>query len=116
MDRHRPVLEGPDRPITDTLPTRQKKAAEGCILYFELRNPSSALGHHIVVLDSQSDNFSGSDGKESPCSAGDPGSILWSGRSPGEGNGNLLQYSCLENPWAEEPGSTVHGLQRVGHN
>ena len=40
----------------------------------------------------------GSDGKESACSAGDLGSILGSGRSPGEGNGNPLQYSCLENP------------------
>ena len=39
----------------------------------------------------------GSDGKESPCSAGDPGSIPGLGRSPGEGNGNPLQYSCLEN-------------------
>ena len=39
----------------------------------------------------------GSDGKESACSAGDPGSITMSGRSPGEGNGNPLQYSCLEN-------------------
>ena len=37
-----------------------------------------------------------SDGKESACNAGDPGSILRSGRSPGEGNGYLLQYSCLE--------------------
>ena len=36
-------------------------------------------------------------GKESACSAGDPGSIPGSGRSPGEGNGNPLQYSCLEN-------------------
>ena len=40
----------------------------------------------------------GSDGKESTCSAGDLGSILGLGRSPGEGNGNPLQYSCLENP------------------
>ena len=39
----------------------------------------------------------GSDSKESACSAGDPGLILGSGRSPGEGNGNPLQYSCLEN-------------------
>ena len=39
----------------------------------------------------------GSDGKESACSAGDPGSIPGLGRSPGEGNGNPLQYSCLEN-------------------
>ena len=40
----------------------------------------------------------GSDGKESACNAGDPGSIPGSGRSPGEENGNPLQYSCLENP------------------
>jgi len=39
-----------------------------------------------------------SDGEESACSAGDPGSISVSGRSPGEGHGNLLQYSFLENP------------------
>ena len=39
-----------------------------------------------------------SDGKASAYSAGDPGSILGSGRSPGEGNGNPLQYSYLENP------------------
>ena len=37
-------------------------------------------------------------GRESACQAGDTGSIPWSGRSPGEGNGNPLQYSCLENP------------------
>ena len=40
----------------------------------------------------------GSDGKASAYSVGDPGSIPGSGRSPGEGNGNPLQYSCLENP------------------
>ena len=39
-----------------------------------------------------------SDGKESACNAGDPGSIPGLARSPGEGNGNPLQYSCLENP------------------
>ena len=37
-------------------------------------------------------------GKESACNAGDPGLIPGLGRSPGEGNGNPLQYSCLENP------------------
>ena len=37
-------------------------------------------------------------GKESACNVGDPGSIPGSGRSPGEGNGYPLQYSCLENP------------------
>ena len=46
----------------------------------------------------------GSDGKKSACNAGDPGSIPGLGRSPGEGHGNPLQYSCLENlmvrgPW-----------------
>ena len=39
----------------------------------------------------------GSDSKESAHNEGDPGSIPGSGRSPGEGNGNPLQYSCLEN-------------------
>ena len=41
---------------------------------------------------------SGSDRKESACSSGDLGSVPGSGRSPGEGHGNPLQYSCLENP------------------
>ena len=56
-------------------------------------------------------------GKESACSAGDLGSSPRSGRSPGEGNGNPLQYYCLENPmdrgawWAR-----VHRVARVGHN
>ena len=40
----------------------------------------------------------GSDAKESVCNAGDPASIPGSGRYPREGNGNPLQYSCLENP------------------
>ena len=40
----------------------------------------------------------GSDGKASAYNAGDPGSIPGCGGSPGEGNGNPLQYSCLENP------------------
>ena len=39
----------------------------------------------------------GSDGKESACNDGAPGSVPVSGRSPGEGDGNPLQYSCLEN-------------------
>ena len=49
----------------------------------------------------------------SACSAGDPGSIPMSGRSPAEGNGNPLQYPCLENPmdrgaWQ----ATVHGIAK----
>ena len=58
----------------------------------------------------------GSDSQESACSAGDSDSISGSGRSPGEGNGYLLQYSCLKNfldrgTWR----ATIHGgLKRVG--
>ena len=44
----------------------------------------------------------GSDSRESTCNAGDPGSIPGSGRSPGGGNGNPLQYSCLENPMGSQ--------------
>ena len=56
-------------------------------------------------------------GKESACNVEDLGLIPGSGRSPGEGNGNPLQYSCLGNPmdrgawWA-----TAHGVARVGHD
>ena len=54
-----------------------------------------------------------SDGNESACSAGDLGWIPGLGRSPGEGNGNPLQYSCLGNPtdggaWQ----ATVHGVTK----
>ena len=52
----------------------------------------------------------GSDGKESACYAGDPGSNPGLGRSPGEGNGNPFQDSCLENPKDREAWrGTVHG-------
>ena len=55
-----------------------------------------------------------SNGKESACNAGDPGSIPGSRRFPGEGNGNPLQYSCLENSmdrgaWQ----ATVHKSQSI---
>ena len=49
--------------------------------------------------------------------AGDMGSIPGSERSPGEGNGNLLQYSCLENPMARRASRLQSiGSQKVGHN
>ena len=55
----------------------------------------------------------GSDGKASACNAGDPGLIPGSGRSPGEGNGNPLQYSCLENSMDEGAWwATVHGVTK----
>ena len=51
----------------------------------------------------------GSDGRESACSAGDPGSIPGLGRSPEEGNGYPLQYSCLENSMGSRAWqATVH--------
>ena len=54
-----------------------------------------------------------SDSKTSACNAGDLGSIPGSGRSPGEGNDNPLQYSCLENPMDRGAwGATVHGVSR----
>ena len=52
----------------------------------------------------------GSDGKESACNVGDLGSIPGLGRSPGEGNGNSFQYSCLENPMVRGAWqAVVHG-------
>ena len=56
---------------------------------------------------------SGSEGKESACNTGDAGSIPRLGRSPGEGNGNSLQYSCLENYMDREAWwDTVHGVAK----
>ena len=55
----------------------------------------------------------GSDSKESACIAGDLGLIPESRRSPGEGNGNPLQYSCLENPMDGEAWqATVHAVTK----
>ena len=59
----------------------------------------------------------GSEDKASACNAGNPGSIPGLGRSPGEGNGNPLQYSCLENPmdrgaWR----ATVHRVAELDTN
>ena len=69
--------------------------------------------HPPFTGDSERDLPGGLDGKASAYNLGDLGSIPGSGRSPGEGNGNPLQYSCLENPmgggawWA-----TVHGVKK----
>ena len=68
---------------------------------------------HVDLMSPWRDFPGGSDGKASACNVGDPGSIPAPGRSPGEGNGNPLQYSCLENHmdrgarWA-----TVHGVAK----
>ena len=55
--------------------------------------------------------------KESACNAGDPSLNPGLGRSPGEGNGNPLQYSCLENPMDKGAWqATVHGVTRVRYD
>ena len=65
------------------------------MIFFSTQN---SLVRFQFGVDGVNKDFSGgSDSKESACSAGDPDSIPGLGRSPGEGNGCPLQYSCLEN-------------------
>ena len=66
------------------------------------------VGHDWATeLNLEQDLPCSSNGKESNCSAEDPSSIPGSGRSSGEGNGNPLQYSCLENPMNRETWRTT---------
>ena len=60
----------------------------------------------------------GSDGKESACNTGGLGLIPWLGRSPGGGQGNPFQNSCLENPHGQRSlvGYSPWGLERVGRD
>ena len=67
-------------------------------------HPLTILHFSTVVPGGSEDN------QDSACNAGDPGLIPGSGRSPGEGNGNPLQYSCLENPWTVAWWATIHGV------
>ena len=60
-------------------------------------SPSLSL-YLILHIEKKMDFPGGSDGKASAYNMGNTSSILGSGRSPGEGNGKPLQYSCLENP------------------
>ena len=65
------------------------------------------------IQQSDSDIPGGSDSKESACNVGDPGLTPVSGRSPGEGNGNPLQCSCLRNPMGRGAWqATVHGVTK----
>ena len=69
-----------------------------CALYFQMA--TKLLRYQCFFFFSQANyltGLGGSDGKASACNVGDPGSIPGSGRSPGEGNSNQLQYPCLEN-------------------
>ena len=81
----------------------------------DLSSDPSPAGSGRVSLDKLNhllDYRGGSNGKESACSGGGLGSIPGSERSPGEGNGNPLQYSCLKNPHGQ--GNLVGYIPR-GH-
>ena len=63
-----------------------------------IESKNNNLGQYFSLSIIQLGFPGGSGGKESTCNAGDPGSIPGSGGSPGEGNANPFQYSCLGNP------------------
>ena len=74
---------------------------------------TGGAGGHIPVVKLFVGFPDGSDRKESACNAGDPGLIPGSERSPGDGGGYPLQYSCLENPMNREARqATVHGVTK----
>ena len=79
----------------------------------DLKQPSEQPGKGAVsTLDTFCSSYpTGSDGKESACHAGDLGSIPGSGRFPGGGHDNPLQYSCLENPHGQRSLVGSIGLQ-----
>ena len=85
-------------------------------LQSQARAPS-LLKIPTIKLHSRASWVGGSISKQLACNMGYPGLIPGSGRSPGEGNDNPLQYSCLENPmdsgaWQ----ATVHEVERAGHD
>ena len=81
-----------------------------------LSSNSTALAYYLMFAILV--GFPGdSDGNQSVCSTGDVSSISGLGRSPGERNGNPLQYSCLENSMDRRAWqATVHGVERVRHD
>ena len=110
----RSVVSDPQRPH-GLQPTRLLRP-------WDFPGKSTGMGSHcllrgICIHKADLGFHSSSDGKESACNAGDPGSIPGLGRSPGKGNGYPLQCSCLGNPmdrgaWR----AIVHGPPRVRHN
>ena len=86
-----------------------------CILQYHSSKASvlQCLAFFMVQLSHPLGFPGGSEVKASASSLGDMGSIPGSGRSPGEGNGNPLQYSCLKNPMDRGAwGATVHGVAK----
>ena len=99
-----------DRRKNRGYPRLEKEGKEGyCLLDSEFLWGWCALMLHMGFP-------GGSGGKEYACNVGDTDSISGSGRSPGEGNGNPLQYSCLRNSTEEPGGLQSIGSQRVRHN
>ena len=93
------LLDSPSTPV----------GSDSLILYH-------VISHRVIIL-ALSHHFrgfpGGSDGKESACKVGDPDLIPELGISPGEGNGNPLQYSCLENSMDRRAWqATVHGVAK----
>ena len=95
----------------------QPFSLRGIYIQIVFATPSSWSGHPRWLFSCYLYPLGGSDGKESACNAGDLGSILGSGRSPGEGNGNPFQYLAWKIPRMELPvGLQSMGKQRVRHD
>ena len=99
----------------------KKKSGDFCLSGFFFFGLYPKCNQNLVKGFKQDSNIIGLSqwlsGKESTCNAGDTGLITGSGRFPGGGHSNPLQYFCLENPmdrgaWQ----ATVLGSQRVGHD
>ena len=96
-----------------TLLITSRERTSGPAFVTHLHQDSVLLPSNLPLGQNKYGMTNDSDGKESTCNAGDTGSILGSRSSPGEGNGNPRQYSCLENSmdrgavWA-----TVHGVAK----
>ena len=87
------------------------KFTEAISLFVQSSSQLASLSTRVCsILAWDSDFPGGSDGKASVYNAGDLGSIPGSGRFPGEGNGNALQYSCLDGQRSLHQGSSVHGV------
>ena len=86
-------------------PSKEVQPITASFFFFILILPTILLHRHLDYWGFPG----GSDGKEFACNAGDLGSIPGSGRAPGEGNGNPLQDSCLEN-LTDEGAWQVHGV------
>ena len=114
----RPPPGDPPNPGIEPVSLTSPALADGFFTPCQLGNPfpdmgSSTIKRMMITTLSPSAFPGGSGSKASAYNAGDSGSILGLGRSPGEGNGNPLQYSCLEISMSLV-GSM--GSQRVGHD